>query len=106
MQGLPKGIYGKWGHSYEEDNDDTLVFRPEHFDFPPARGRDGIEFRPDGSFIEWAVGADDSQQGVCGKCQSNDMRTIHVTFDQSQKMPREFEIVHCDSQILKLRQKE
>ena len=32
------------------------VYRPARLDFPRARGRDGIEFRADGSYIDWAVG--------------------------------------------------
>ena len=39
---------GRWLHSREEDTDDVEVYRPESWDFPPARGRRGIEFCPGG----------------------------------------------------------
>jgi hypothetical protein len=32
------------------------VYRRDDFAFPPARGRRGVEFGPDGSFVEWAIG--------------------------------------------------
>jgi hypothetical protein len=53
---------GRWGHSFEEDHDGVRVYRPAGYDFPRARGRDGIEFREDGSFVDWAVGPGDAAQ--------------------------------------------
>ncbi|WP_231373487.1 hypothetical protein [Nocardia sp. 348MFTsu5.1] len=49
----------RWWHSFEEDHDDVAVYRPDGFDFPPARGRRGIEIDPDGSVVELGLGADD-----------------------------------------------
>jgi hypothetical protein len=54
-------------HSFEEDHGDVLVYRPPEHDFPRARGRDGIEFGPDGSFVELAVGRGDAQEGIAGQ---------------------------------------
>ncbi|MFC9556975.1 zinc metalloprotease [Rhodococcus sp. NPDC056960] len=51
---------GRWGHSFEEDHDGLRVYRPAGFDFPRARGRGGIEFRPDGSFVDWTIGRGDA----------------------------------------------
>ncbi|WP_187776189.1 hypothetical protein [Antrihabitans cavernicola] len=51
---------GRWGHSFEEDHDDVTVYRPADFDFPRARGRDGIEFCSDGSYVDWAIGRGDA----------------------------------------------
>lgn len=42
-------IIGTWRHSHEEDTETETVFRPESFDFPPARGRVGYTFRKGGS---------------------------------------------------------
>jgi hypothetical protein len=36
------------------------VFRPEGYPLPPARGRDGIEFRPDGTAQAYAPGPVDA----------------------------------------------
>ena len=62
-----EGLTGRWMHSFEEDHGDVLVYRPPEHDFPRARGRDGIEFAPDGSFVEWAVGRGDAQEAVPGR---------------------------------------
>jgi hypothetical protein len=52
---------GRWTHSFEEDHDDVTVYRPHGYDFPRARGRAGLEFRPDGSFVDWSIGAGDAR---------------------------------------------
>jgi hypothetical protein len=46
---IAKRIAGTWMHAHEEDTPTESVFRPDSFDFPPARGRVGYTFRPDGS---------------------------------------------------------
>jgi hypothetical protein len=55
-------LFKRWGHSFEEDHDDVVVYRPADFDFPRARGRDGIEFQPDGTYIDWVVGRGDARE--------------------------------------------
>ncbi len=60
MAGPDHRLFQRWIHSYEEDHDDVLVFRPADFAFPPARGRDGLEFRADGTYVDWAIGAGDA----------------------------------------------
>ena len=57
---------GRWGHSFEEDHGDVTVYRPATFDFPRARGRDGIEFCSDGSYVDWAIGAGDAPERRAG----------------------------------------
>jgi hypothetical protein len=48
-----KILVGTWLHAHEEDTETEAVYRPADFDFPPARGRRGYEFRPDhtGAYI-------------------------------------------------------
>ena len=52
-----------WLHAREEDPEDAdeLVFRPEGYPLPLARGREQIELREDGrgGFVARAPGADD-----------------------------------------------
>ena len=60
-------LFRRWGHSYEEDHDDVVVYRPDDFDFPRARGRDGIEFQPDGSYKDWVVGRGDAREPRIGR---------------------------------------
>jgi hypothetical protein len=61
-----EALVGRWLHSHEEDTDDTRVFRPADFDFPPARGREGFELRDDGSGVELRPGPTDRPEQVEG----------------------------------------
>lgn len=53
-------LFRHWQHSFEEDRGDVQVYRPADYEFPPARGRDGIEFRPDGTAVRYAIGRGDA----------------------------------------------
>lgn len=57
---------GRWLHSREEDAGDVQVYRPETWDFPPARGRRGLEVGEDGELRLLAPGPDDRPQAVPG----------------------------------------
>lgn len=48
-----------WVRSREEDTATERVYRPEDYDFPPSRGRAGLEFKADGTFHRIAIGATD-----------------------------------------------
>lgn len=60
-------VVGLWRHSFEEDRGGGPVYRPDSFDFPLARGRAAIEFRPDGTFVEWVVGRGDASEPRLGR---------------------------------------
>jgi hypothetical protein len=62
-------VTGRWVHSHEEDTDDLLVFRRPEFGFPPSRGRDSIDLRPDGSYTRRAPGPDDVPVETGGRWQ-------------------------------------
>ena len=49
----------RWLHAREEDSPDELVFRPEGYPLPLARGREEIELGEDGSFVARGPGPDD-----------------------------------------------
>ena len=51
------------------------VYRRDDFAFPPARGRRGVEFGPDGSFVEWAIGRGDAPEPRLGRWQSSGVIT-------------------------------
>jgi hypothetical protein len=46
----PDRLAGRWVHSHEEDTPEEMVFRPADYAFPPSRGREAIDLRPDGSY--------------------------------------------------------
>lgn len=56
----------RYRHSFEEDHDDVMVYRPESFEFPPARGRREIEVESDGSIREFRIGRGDAPEAVVG----------------------------------------
>jgi len=60
-------LHKRWVHSYEEDGDDEMVFRPSSFDLPPARGRREIELRPDGRYLESHPGPVDVPEEAGGQ---------------------------------------
>jgi hypothetical protein len=91
----------RWGHSFEEDGDGAFVYRPEDFDFPRARGRDGIEFRADGTFIEWGVGRGDASEARPGTWRLRDDGRVEVTTAAGEKQV--MEIVKLSPGRLELR---
>jgi hypothetical protein len=54
-----EALVGAWTHSHEEGDGDTLVYRPASGEFPPARGRDSLELRADGTLARRGPGPDD-----------------------------------------------
>ena len=103
MNGLPNEIFRRWGHSFEEDAGGMKVYRPIDFEFPRARGRDGIEFRPDGTFIDWTVGRGDANEGIPGKWNLEDPSHLRIDFEENTRPSLRLEILQSDSEVLKIR---
>ncbi len=62
--------YGTWMRSQEEDKDPNaswLLYRPEGYDFPPARGRSGFTLLKDGTFTLIQPSPVDGRQEKSGK---------------------------------------
>ncbi|WP_033306750.1 hypothetical protein RFN58_32920 [Streptomyces iakyrus] len=98
----PSGLFRSWLHSYEEDHEDVRVYRPDDFPFPPARGRRGMEFAPDGTFVDHPLGRGDAPGAVPGRWRLVPDRRIELTFG-GDRPDRELEIVRCDADILQVR---
>lgn len=103
MDELPACLFRRWTHSFEEDGEGVTVYRPPDHPFPPARGRGGMEFAPDGTFVDRPVGRGDAQDTVAGRWELSEGRRLTVTLPRSGRPDREWEIVHCDARLLKLR---
>lgn len=71
-------VLGHWGHSFEEDVAGVRVYRPSGYAFPLARGRVGLEFRADGSLVEWAVGRGDAGEPRPGRWWADDAGRVHL----------------------------
>jgi hypothetical protein len=52
-------ILGRWVHAHERDDSGAKVFVSAVESLPPSRGRQRLEFLPDGTFVEGQPGADD-----------------------------------------------
>lgn len=104
MSSLPKVIFQRWGHSFEEDRGNIIVYRPADYNFPRARGRAGIEFLADGKFIDWTIGPADRRRGINGKWHLIGSGYVHISFEENKRPPRVIEILQCDTGILKIRQ--
>lgn len=92
--------YGRWMHSYEEDHDGVQVYRPAGYDFPPARGRRGIEFRPDGTYVDWAIGRADANEARPGRWEPVGGGRVTVTAAGGS---RTLEVVRAEPGRLELR---
>lgn len=97
---LPEELFRRWMHSREEDEGDVRVYRPAGYDLPPARGRRGLEFRPDGELLEIGPGPADKPQATAGRWESVGERRARVSLAGE---PQEVEIVDLEPDRLKLR---
>ena len=99
---LPNPIFQHWTYSREEDQADIRTYRPKDYDFPPARGREGLEFRQNGVFIFYQIGATDASLAVSGRWSLQDSNVVEV---QLPNQSYQLVILECDDQILRVRRK-
>ncbi|GAA2621675.1 hypothetical protein [Streptomyces tubercidicus] len=103
MNELPRALFQRWWHSFEEDHEAVTVYRPDDYDFPLARGRGGLEFQAGGTFIDYPVGPVDAPQSTLGRWRLAESGRLTVSFSGSGEPDRELEIVRCDEHILEIR---
>ena len=72
------------------------VYRRDDFAFPPARGRRGVEFRADGTFVEWLIGRGDAPEGRTGRWQPSGVIT------RAGGMPGSVRVVNAEPDRLEL----
>ena len=56
---MKKVIGTTWIRSFEDDKDGLEAYRPESYEFPPARGREGWKFEEDGTLKKQAIAPTD-----------------------------------------------
>ncbi|CAN5117859.1 hypothetical protein BH23BAC1_BH23BAC1_14220 [soil metagenome] len=69
-----KDIY--WVHSYEEDSGNITVYRPQSFDFPPSRGREGFEFKDGGLFKKYVIAPADGINTINGRWRKTEEENV------------------------------
>jgi hypothetical protein len=80
MADPPPELFRRWVHVHEEDEGDVRVYRPAGTELPPARGRRGIEFKPDGEVPVYGPGADDRPTAAPGS--ADDVEIVSVEPDR------------------------
>jgi len=98
----PHKLVNHWIHSHEEDEGDQLVYRTEDFDFPPARGRTGLDLSEGGNAIQEGPAPDDRHSERKGKWSLNDIGQLMIE-DPSFGQTRAFEIVELKDDRLVLK---
>ena len=94
----------RWVHSFEEDTGDVKVYRPATYPFPRARGREGIEFLPEGSVVYSAIGRGDAPEPIRGQWRAEESGPVEIAFEGQAREPRRLEIVEAGDDILRLRE--
>lgn len=93
-----------WLHSHEEDSQETVVYRPDDYPFPPSRGRVGFEFLAGGYLIYQAIAPADGPELMHGRWEQTSPGIIEIEIDEpEQPVKREtLEIVSCSEELLEI----
>jgi hypothetical protein len=89
-------LAGRWVHSHEEDSGDEMVFRPAGYAFPPSRGREAFELRPDGSYAGSVPGPVDKPEPTEGEWSLEEGGRLKLG-------DRVLEIASVDGDVLRVR---
>lgn len=92
-----------WLHSHEEDKNDTLVYRPNSFDFPPARGRTGFKMDADGTFHQYDIAPTDGLEEHPGRWDMPSEKQLNVTFPNKKSTDFQAEIISMTPDMLKVK---
>ena len=102
----PPALFRRWVHVREEDAAGVRVYRPADRPLPPARGRDGIEFRSDGTFADLRPGPTDAPVASVGRWTAPARGRVALTYPpgaRSAGAPTGYEIVELTPDLLRLR---
>jgi len=99
-------LRGSWTHSFEEDDSESLVYRPtDNFAFPPSRrGRDILEFGEGGELTELTPGPDDRPRATERRWRALGMNRYGVG-DMPDAPGHVLEIVEVGPELLKIRKR-
>jgi hypothetical protein len=101
MSDLPRAIFQSWIHSHEEDTPGEAVYRPSTYAFPPARGRDGFELRPNGEFIRYGIAAADGSVKLRGRWEQVGPNAIRIMLEGGNQ-PETMRILAVEEGVLRL----
>jgi hypothetical protein len=100
----PEFLYQQWIHLHEEDANGVEVYRNKEYNFPMSRGRQGFEFRKDGTFIQSDIGPVDVNVNTTGKWEKiAGSNQVKITLQNEQNTQYQMEIVDLTKDMLKVR---
>ncbi len=91
-----------WKFSYEESDDDTKVYRSCDYNFPPSRGREGMTFAIDKTFVYSAIAPIDGFTKLKGNwTMENDILTMNYTTPTTKRS--KFVVLSLSKEMIKLK---
>ena len=103
---LEAELLGKtWLHSYEEDEGDIMVYRPNTYDFPPSRGRTGFALEEGGVLKQYDIAPTDGLEEHVGKWTQLNKDKVQVHFEGNGKPAENYtlNIISVQEGILKVK---
>lgn len=101
----PEQLAGTWLVSHEENHGDTLVYRPNTYHFPPARGRTGFALKPFGRFEQFDIAPTDGLAGRPGTWTASGNTRLRIHLNAGPDPDYTLEIISLEEQVLKLRRR-
>jgi hypothetical protein len=94
----------KWVHSYEEDSGGVQAYRPSGYELPPSRGRRGMEFKDDGTFIYYDIAPSDGELPVPGTWEPvKGEKSVKINVQGDRPESYRLEIVSLGDNLLKVK---
>jgi hypothetical protein len=75
----------KWWHSYEEDSAGFKFYRPDTFQFPPSRGREGFILQKDNQLVWLGIAATDGTEKIKGSWVLGPSSELQFNFKEGER---------------------
>ncbi len=102
MTDLPRSLFQRWVHVHEETERTRGCTGSSGADIPAARGRRGLEFRDDGTFVEYRLGPTDRPEGVAGHWDADAGNRVRVDLPDSAREAQTLEILSVEGDKLEI----
>lgn len=99
-----QALEGTWLNAHEETRGDTLVYRPNTYKFPPARGRTGFAIEPYGRFTQYDIAPTDGIEGRDGTWTATGPHSLRIHLEDGATPDYTLEVISLKGKVLMLRQ--
>ncbi|MDO7876522.1 hypothetical protein Q5H93_17390 [Hymenobacter sp. ASUV-10] len=99
-----KALEGTWLNAHEENRGDTLVYRPNTYKFPPARGRTGFAIEPYGRFTQYDIAPTDGLEGRDGTWTATGPHRLRIHLEDGGTPDYTLEVISLKGKVLTVRQ--